>query len=42
MARETGVPGFANTDMDLLLKRHGIHRLIVMSTYACEAIFVSH
>lgn len=26
--------GFANTDLDLLLKRHGIHRLIVMGLIA--------
>jgi len=26
--------GFANTDLDLLLKRHGIHKLIVMGLVA--------
>ena len=26
--------GFANTDLDLLLKKHGIHRLIVMGLIA--------
>ncbi len=26
--------GFANTDLDLLLKRHGIHQLIVMGLIA--------
>ena len=29
-----GSSGFANTDLDLLLKRHGIHRLIVMGLIA--------
>jgi nicotinamidase-related amidase len=26
--------GFANTDLDLLLKRHGIHRLIIIGLIA--------
>src|ERR1051325_5848549 len=29
-----GSSGFANTDLDLLLKRHGIHQLIVMGLIA--------
>jgi nicotinamidase-related amidase len=29
-----GSSGFANTDLDLLLKRHGIHQLIVIGLIA--------
>jgi nicotinamidase-related amidase len=29
-----GSSGFANTDLDLLLKRHGIHQLVVMGLVA--------
>ena len=31
-------PGFANTDLDLQLKRHGIHKLIVIGQKANTCI----
>ena len=37
--RNTGVPsGFANTDLDLQLKKHGIHKLIVIGLIAHTCI----
>jgi nicotinamidase-related amidase len=37
--RNTGVPsGFANTDLDLQLKKHGIHQLIAIGLIAHTCI----